>query len=290
MNSPSRSSFTATLLANGKLLVVGGASGTYPYTVLSSAELYDPASGAWTNTSAMKTPRYGHTATLLSNGKVLVSGGDTDGSSIVTTATAELYDPATGLWTFAGAMSTPRYLSVATALPDGKVLVIGGDNETNGYLSSAELYDPSADSWSGAGTMTTLRQSPMATALLDGKVLVTGGYNGSYLASSGTLQSRRSNMDSHSRWHERGAIRGNGNPLAQWQSARCWRLFRHRSNIVECRAIRSGHRRMDTDRSVKNRAFLAGDGFSAQRAGARYGQNKFRRQHDGNGPRQHRTL
>ncbi len=184
MNSPSRSSFTATLLANGKVLVVGGASGTYPYAVLSSAELYDPASGAWTNTGAMKTPRYGHTATLLSNGKVLVSGGDTDGSSIVTTATAELYDPATGLWTFAGAMSTPRYLSVATALPDGKVLVIGGDNETNGYLSSAELYDPSADSWSGAGTMTTLRQSPMATALLDGKVLVTGGYNGSYLASS----------------------------------------------------------------------------------------------------------
>src|SRR5213078_4533407 len=123
---------TATLLPSGKVLVAGGSNGSD----LSSAELYDPASGTWTATGSLGTARDAHTATLLPNGEVLVAGGYT-GSAL---SSAELYDPASGTWTATGSLGTARDAHTATLLPNGKVLVAGGNN---GYaLSSAELYDP----------------------------------------------------------------------------------------------------------------------------------------------------
>ena len=92
----------------------------------------------WTNTTSMATPRHDHTATLLPNGRVLVTGGYNGG----TVSSAELYDPSTGLWTSAGAMANPRYAHTSTLLPNGQVLVTGGINNGSGYLSSAELYVP----------------------------------------------------------------------------------------------------------------------------------------------------
>ena len=166
-----RSGHTATLLNNGKVLVVGG------HTVdiccapqgLGTAELFDPASGTWTLTGGIKVPRSGHTATLLSNGAVLVAGG-TAGQ------TAELYDPITGTWSPTGSMRVPRSDHTATSLADGKVLVAGGtDNEGRG-IASAELYDPDTGLWAFTGALSVPRYHHAATMLRDGKVLVLGGW------------------------------------------------------------------------------------------------------------------
>src|SRR6476661_6514718 len=115
-----RATHTATLLRDGKVLVTGGADGT---TAFASAEIYDPASKAWTSGGNMTTARYRHTATLLPNGKVLLVAGS---GMMGNLSTAELYDPALGTYALTGSLAQARYLQTATLLPDGKVLVAGG--------------------------------------------------------------------------------------------------------------------------------------------------------------------
>ena len=133
----SRFGHTATLLPNGKVLVSGGDG---VGAILVSAELYDPATGLWAATGSLTTARYIHTATLLPNGKVLVSGGGLfSGGFLTALASAELYDPATGLWTVTGSLAIACLSHTATLLPDGQVLVNGGDNLTTTF-ASAELY------------------------------------------------------------------------------------------------------------------------------------------------------
>jgi Galactose oxidase, central domain len=119
-SSSYRDGHTATLLPNGKVLMVGGSSDT---SLLSSAELYDPATGLWTPTGSLATARINHTAILLPSGKVLVVGG-TSGSTNL--SSAELYDPTTQLWTPTGSLATALHLLKATLLNNGKVLVSGG--------------------------------------------------------------------------------------------------------------------------------------------------------------------
>ena len=133
---------TATLLPNGKVLVVGG---DFLFGVLASAELYDPASGTWKPTGSLVTGRTHHTATLLPNGKVLVAGGF-DGVGHNRTS-VELYNPATGTWSETGSLATGRTSHTATLLPSGKVLIAAGENFINdvGALKSSELYDVGLD-------------------------------------------------------------------------------------------------------------------------------------------------
>jgi Galactose oxidase, central domain/Kelch motif len=171
---------TATLLPNGKVLVAGGVNIN---GYLSSAELYDPASGTWTNTGSMATPRTAHTATLLTNGQVLVASGANNGGNLFS---AELYDPITGTWTNTGALSIARIGYTATLLPNGKVLAAGG-NAAGGYVASAELYDPVAGTWANTGSMAASRETHTATLLTNGLVLVTGGANNTGFISSGEI-------------------------------------------------------------------------------------------------------
>ena len=164
---------TATMLPNGKVLVTGGAT-TGTSGSLSSAELFDPASGTWTATASLANKRIDHTATLLPNGKVLVAGGYNETSGGLTSS--ELYDPGTGAWTATGSMNTARYHHTATLLSNGKVLVAAG--RTPGLVPSAELYDPATGIWTPTGSLPGERESHTATLLSSGKVLVAGGFNG----------------------------------------------------------------------------------------------------------------
>jgi WD40 repeat protein len=183
-----RVSHTATLLSNGQVLVTGGIQGSgTATTVLAEAELYDPGKGTFSATAGvLTTAREWHTASLLPDGKVLVTGGlDSTGKAI---ATAELYDPTNQSFTLTkGGMETARAFQTATSLKDGTVLVTGGSDGTSS-LATAELYDPNTGVFSPTGSLANARQSHTATLLNDGTVLVTGGNNGAALASAELYQ------------------------------------------------------------------------------------------------------
>ncbi|MEY2509691.1 MAG: hypothetical protein QOE26_454 [Verrucomicrobiota bacterium] len=171
---------SATLLPNGKVLVAGGIDSSFNRIVV-SAELYDPASGTWTGTGDMDHGGLAaHTAILLPNGKVLVAGGGLYSElSFQNSDHAELYEPASGTWTSTGPI-TSFFDRSATLLPNGKVLLAGGDNgEDSNGVSSAELYDPASETSTPTGSLGTARSHHPATLLPNGKVLVTGGYDSS---------------------------------------------------------------------------------------------------------------
>ena len=130
-----RSGHTATVLADGKILVAGGeASG--------SAEIFDPISQSFSLVSGnLNTPRQYHSAVLLNNGKVLIAGGVVGTNTVL--SSAEIFDPQTQMFTPAsGPMQTPRGFALLRVLPDGKVQVIGGDGEF-----SMEMFDPATNSF-----------------------------------------------------------------------------------------------------------------------------------------------
>jgi hypothetical protein len=170
-----RDGHTATLLATGMVLVVGGYGDVGPAGPVSpsaSAELYDPATGEWQPTGALSTKRVSHTATLLASGQVLVLGGLDDEPS----ASAELYDPATGTWTPAAPMLVARLGHTATLLPSEAVLVAGGAGRSSSIAMEGEVYDPAARTWRRTGSLFAPHTHHTATQLPSGKVLVVGGF------------------------------------------------------------------------------------------------------------------
>ncbi len=133
-------------------------------------------------TGSMSSARDYQTATLLPNGEVLVAGGYNNGYL----ASAELYNPTTGVWITTGSMGTARQQHTATLLQNGKVLVAGGWT-AGGSTASAELYDPVAGSWAVTGSLNVQRSFHTATLLPSGQVLVAGGYVTSGVTPGGEL-------------------------------------------------------------------------------------------------------
>ena len=176
-----RRSHTATLLLDGSVLIVGGNSlGHFENEVLpslASAELYTPATGAFTSTGSLTNGRSSHTATLLSDGRILITGGETVDAEGVATAytSAELYDPSTGLFTETGEMAVARSAHTATRLPDGRVLIAGGNSQVGAPIDGGELYNPDDGTFTTTGSMMARRVDHSATLLNDGRVLLTGG-------------------------------------------------------------------------------------------------------------------
>jgi hypothetical protein len=171
---------TGTMLADGRALLTGGG-----LPGIDATEIYDPASRVWTKGSPLRTARRLHTATLLRDGRVLIAGGfvccvvDGQTASETSSASAELYDPATGSFTPTGSMTVGRALQQATLLPDGRVLVSGGfaTDSSPGAPGPehAEVYDPATGTFASAGDLQIGRSLHSAILLTDGRVLVVGG-------------------------------------------------------------------------------------------------------------------
>jgi hypothetical protein len=184
---------TATLLPDGQVLVAEGGS---------SPELYDPAAGTWAVTGQMNTPRTDATATLLPDGQVLVAGG-TSAAGTFALSSAELYNPPTGTWSVTGSMHQGRSGldgegASATLLPDGMVLVAGGEDANFNPLSSAELYNPATGTWSHTGSMTSPREGQSATLLNNGQVLMAeGGVADLYNPATGKFTATGSMLSVH---------------------------------------------------------------------------------------------
>jgi N-acetylneuraminic acid mutarotase len=173
-----RAEFGVTLLANGQVLVAGGCTAYDANGCLSTttkAEIYDPTSGTWKSTGALRAARHAMTATLLASGKVLVAGGATSASDALNST--EIYDPTAKTWTLGTKMVQARSDYASIMLGTGKVLFMGGENINGISIKNAELYDPTTGKFTATGNMTATRVEHTAVLLANGKVLVSGGNN-----------------------------------------------------------------------------------------------------------------
>lgn len=201
-----RAGHTATRLADDRVLAAGGygycpalvVDGGPPSAVggpangigsgfcyLCTSEVFDPSGGsgaaeaigggasqAWNYSNDLNDCRAYHTETLLPDGSVLITGGE---SSFGVLNSAEIWSPLTNQWSVVAPMLTNREYHTATLLDDGRVLVTGGASLFGTALANAEIYDPAADSWTSVPDMASARSMHAAVKMTDGNVLVTGG-------------------------------------------------------------------------------------------------------------------
>ncbi len=168
--STARTGATATLMADGRILIVGGKDGNG--NALATAEVFNP-DGTTAPVLSMSVPRYGHSAMLLYDGSVLVAGGHTSGSGVVNSA--ELFDPVANTWRLLpNTMADSRADFTLSQLIDGNVLAVGGDNGS-GPVSSVEKLDLLTGVFQYQSSLITGRTAHTASVLKDGRVLVVGG-------------------------------------------------------------------------------------------------------------------
>lgn len=174
-----RGAHAATKLGDGKVLVTGGQL-NFTSTFYNSGEIYDPTSNSFTpiSSSWMSAKRAMHTSTLLPNGKVFIAGGAdfTNGASPILASPTNLYDPSLNSFG-TGPSIAPRRSHTATALPDGRVVLIGGYNDaTSLYPLAIEIYDPWTNTISTSGMLPSGRMLHSATLLPDGRIVIVGGF------------------------------------------------------------------------------------------------------------------
>jgi hypothetical protein len=163
-----RTGHTATLLADGKVLVAGGTS-----DVAHTAELFVPGSSSFASAGEMIHVRTGHCASLLPDGRVLIAGG-VDGSGTLIT-TAEIFNPGTQTFADTADLNQPRRAASCTPLASGKVLIAGGHDSGDGFVLTAELYDATTGRFQVAGKMLSPRAHHAAIRLGNGTVLLVAG-------------------------------------------------------------------------------------------------------------------
>lgn len=186
--SSSRALHLGVPLLDGRLLVIGGADALG--TVLSSCEIYDPSTNTFTPTGSMLSPRVLHAAVRMTDGRVMVAGGTntfTDAISALlgTLNTAEIYNPATGLWSAAPAIGGNRMSPALSLLPNGRVMVSGGLQVTflfgfptaAGTTNAVQIYNPTTNTWAAGAAMPAARTGHhySQVTLANGRVLITGG-------------------------------------------------------------------------------------------------------------------
>jgi hypothetical protein len=192
-----RDGHTATLLPDGRVVVIGGERIQPRRDMLASVEIYDPATDTWSPSTALPESRANHTATLLDDGTILVIGGGRHNaigvpSGLDVRATALVYDPSTGASVSLGPTRVPRHGHQAVRLPSGRILVVGGSDNNSEImpaqgaqnpqpfgraLASAELFDPATRAFSDTSSMSAGRFAFTAVLLADGRVMVSGGAN-----------------------------------------------------------------------------------------------------------------
>ncbi|MFO0595718.1 MAG: kelch repeat-containing protein [Myxococcaceae bacterium] len=175
-----RQHHSATLLKDGRVLVVGG-RGADGISVLASCELFDPKKNAWSSCGTLVTPRSHHTATALLDGRVLVVGGTAnttgdDGTSRSSSiGNVEAWDPKSNKWSALPSLTDARNGHTATLLTDGTVLVVGGAREQRTHLTSVERFDPKTNAWSKEKPLEIARWLHAAVRDSEGEVVIVGG-------------------------------------------------------------------------------------------------------------------
>jgi hypothetical protein len=168
----------ATSLADGTVLIAGGATCSDEPAPIKSLEILDPKTATFHAAGELTVPRFDLSATLLQNGKVLIAQGYDSAHTAV--ARTELYNPATGAVEYGGSMMTPRCFASQTKLANGMVLFAGGircDDPEHAAITAVEIYDP-AGQFARVGEMNVARVCQSATLMKDGKVLIAGGATG----------------------------------------------------------------------------------------------------------------
>ena len=173
-----RQHHTATLLRSGKVLIVGGDDNVRS---IQTADIFDPSTPTMPfpiRGIALRTARSDHTATLLLDGTVLITGGRVRSSGVdANTASAEIFDPATNSFAPVAAMGETRSRHAATLLPNGEVLVTGGISPYGTNLTTSEIYNPTSQTWRSYGSFTIGRKEHTANLLPSGNVVLLGGCN-----------------------------------------------------------------------------------------------------------------
>jgi hypothetical protein len=181
-----RQGHSTTLLDDGRVLIVGGdePDGAGNLNTTNDFELYDPQTQTFVPGGPLTQARSTQTATKLLDGRVLIVGGYPINGPSIASATAEIFDPATGTSTAVAAPAMGRTLHTATLLNDGRVFVVGGAakfdlNDVFGSLATVvkttELYDPATNSWTPGPNLPSPLFAHQATLLGDGKVLISSG-------------------------------------------------------------------------------------------------------------------